>query len=155
MHTLTIRKMEDADKEFILGLSTRFTEFDFMKWRDPQVMKDAQVKMAEEAVESTDPDSDIFVVEDERKILLGFLHMTKNIDYFTGEAQGYISSIAVSKAGEGRGIARKLMDKAEGWTKSKGYKQLTLNVFAQNERAINLYKKFNFENEIVKMVKEL
>ncbi|WP_413306407.1 GNAT family N-acetyltransferase [Bacillus sp. 1P10SD] len=47
------------------------------------------------------------------------------------------------------------MEKAEEWTRSKGYKQLTLNVFAQNERAINLYKKFNFENEIVKMVKEL
>jgi ribosomal protein S18 acetylase RimI-like enzyme len=155
MHTLTIRKMEETDKEFIVGLSTRFTDFDFMAWRDPQVMKDAQLKMAVEAVEGNDPDSDIFVVEDEKNNLVGFLHMTKNIDYFTGEAQGYISSIAVSKEGEGRGIARKLMEKAEEWTKSKGYKQLTLNVFAQNERAIKLYEKFNFENEIVKMVKEL
>jgi ribosomal protein S18 acetylase RimI-like enzyme len=155
MDCLHIRKMEETDKEFIIGLSTRFTEFDFMEWRDPQVMKDAQLKMAKEAVFSDDPDSDIFVVEDDRKNLLGFLHMTKNVDYFSGEEQGYISSIAVAKEGEGKGIARKLMEKAEEWTRSKGYKQLTLNVFAQNERAINLYKKFNFENEIVKMVKEL
>ncbi|WML58817.1 GNAT family N-acetyltransferase [Neobacillus sp. PS2-9] len=155
MDCLHIRKMEETDKEFIIGLSTRFTEFDFMEWRDPQVMKDAQLKMAQEAVHSNDPDSDIFVVEDDRKNLLGFLHMTKNVDYFSGEEQGYISSIAVAKEGEGKGIARKLMEKAEEWTRSKGYKQLTLNVFAQNERAINLYKKFNFENEIVKMVKEL
>jgi ribosomal protein S18 acetylase RimI-like enzyme len=152
---LHIRKMEETDKDFIIGMSTRFTEFDFMEWREPELMKEAQLKMARESVESNDPDSDIFVVEDEKKNLLGFLHMTKNVDYFTGEEQGYISSIAVSKEGEGKGIARKLMEKAEEWTKSKGYKQLTLNVFARNERAVNLYKKIGFENEIVKMVKEL
>jgi len=59
------------------------------------------------------------------------------------------SSIAVSKEGEGRGIAKLLMDKAEEWTLSKGYKQMTLNVFAGNERAVNFYKNLNFENEII------
>jgi ribosomal protein S18 acetylase RimI-like enzyme len=85
------------------------------------------------------------------------LHLTKNVDYFTGESQGYISSLAVSKEGEGKGkgIAKILMDKAEEWSKSKGYNQLTLNVFARNERALKFYSKLQYENEIIKRVKEL
>lgn len=154
---LNIRKMDITDEDFIIGLSTRFTDFDFMEWRDSNKMKDAQLKMAKEAIEidNRSPDTDIYVVEDEEKTLLGFLHITKHTDYFTGENQGYISSIAVSKEGEGRGIAKLLMDKAEEWTLSKGYKQITLNVFSGNERAVNFYKNLNFENEIIKMVKEL
>lgn len=147
--------MIEEDKPFILEMSTRFTDFDFMGWRDREKMKEAQLKIAQEAINSKDVDSEIFVIEDEGKNLLGFLHMTKNTDYFTGLAQGYISSLAVSKAGEGKGIAKKLMNKAEEWTRSKGYKQLTLNVFASNERAVAFYKKNQFESEIIKMVKEI
>ena len=143
---LNIRKMDKTDEDFIIGLSTRFTDFDFMAWRDSNKMKDAQLKMAKESIEidNLSPDTDIYVVEDEKKILLGFLHMTMHTDYFTGESQGYISSIAVSKDGEGKGIAKLLMNKAEEWTVSKGYKQMTLNVFAGNERAVNFYKNLNF-----------
>lgn len=150
-----IRKMVDNDKDFILQLSTRFNEFEFMEWRDRRKMDESQLKIAKEAIENNDIDSDIFVAEDVEKNLLGYLHMSKNIDFFTGVEQGYISSIAVSKDGEGKGIAKKLMEKAEEWSKEKGYKQLTLNVFASNDRAIKFYSKLNFENEILKMVKEI
>lgn len=155
MDKLNIRRMMETDKHFILELSSRFTEFDLMEWRNPHKMKEAQLKIAKEAINNEDPDSEIFVIEDELKNVLGFLHMTKTTDYFTGESQGYVSSIAVSKDGEGKGIARKLMEKAEEWSRMRGYKQLTLNVFAKNERAVHLYSKLDFEDEIVKMVKEL
>lgn len=152
---LTIRKMVERDKEFIVSLSTRFNEFNFMSWRDPQKMQEAQLKMAQESLNSENFDSDFFVAEDENQQLLGFLHVTKNTDFFTGENQGYVSSIAVSKEGEGRGVAKRLMEKAEEWTKSKGYKQLVLNVFANNQRAVDFYSYLNYEKEIIKMVKEL
>lgn len=62
--------------------------------------------------------------------------MKKNIDHFTEEEQGYISSIAVSDKAKGKGVAKKLMKTAEEWTKHKGYKQLILDVFSSNERAV-------------------
>lgn len=155
MNNIMIRKMINDDKDFILQLSTRFNEFEFMEWRDHKKMEESQLKIAKEAIENNDIDSDIFVVEDIEKNLLGYLHMTKNIDFFTEVEQGYISAIAVSKDGEGKGIATKLMGKAEEWSKEKGYKQLTLNVFASNDRAIKFYQKLKFENEIIKMVKEI
>ncbi|MFE8702433.1 GNAT family N-acetyltransferase [Cytobacillus sp. FJAT-54145] len=153
--TYAIRSMEDRDKEFIIGLSSRFNEFEFMGWREPAKMQESQVKIAKEAVENNDADSDIYVVEGEDGILLGYLHVCKTTDYFTGVVQGYISAIVVSKEGEGKGIAKGLMRKAEEWTKSKGYKQLVLNVFANNQRAVDFYTYLNYEKEIVKMVKEL
>jgi ribosomal protein S18 acetylase RimI-like enzyme len=152
---LIVRKMKESDNDFIVGLSSRCNEFEFMGWRDSKKMQDAQLQQAQNAINNTDPQSDIFVVEDENNNLLGFLHMTKSTDFFTGEEQGYLSSIAVSKEGEGKGIAKLLMEKAEEWTKNNGYKQLVLNVFANNKRAINFYSHLNFENEIIKMVKEL
>jgi ribosomal protein S18 acetylase RimI-like enzyme len=36
------------------------------------------------------------------------------------------------------------LDKAEEWAKGKGYKQLVLNVFANNERAVNFYAYLNY-----------
>lgn len=152
---IVIRKMVEDDKEFIIELSTRFTEFEFMSWRDPLKMKESQLKTAQEAVTSISKDSEIFVAVNEEQSLLGFLHIMKTSDYFTNEDQAYISSIAVSKAGEGTGVGKRLMKKAEEWTKEKGYKQLVLNVFSQNERAVNFYSKLNFEKEIIKMVKEI
>lgn len=152
---LSIRKMAEGDKEFIVGLASRFNEFEFMSWRDQKKMQSAQVKLAEEAVNNGDPDSDIFIVEDEQSNLLGFLHMTKTTDFFTGVEQGYVSSIAVAKEGEGKGIAKLLMKKAEEWTISKGYKQVVLNVFGNNKRAVDFYSHLDYQKEIIKMVKEL
>ncbi|HLO11613.1 MAG TPA: GNAT family N-acetyltransferase [Pseudoneobacillus sp.] len=150
-----IRMMNDTDRDFIITISNRFNEFDFMGWRDEVRMREAQNRIARESLEHQDSDSDMYIAEDETGERIGFLHLTKNIDYFTGEEQGYISSIAVSKEGEGKGIAKKLMQKAEEWSQQKGYKQLVLHVFANNERAIRFYQHLSFETEIVKMVKEI
>lgn len=128
---ITIRKMVETDREFILRLSSRFNEFQQMGWRDKEGMEKAQVRIAEEALSTTDQDSDIFIAENADGEALGHLHMKKTVDYFTGEEQGYISSIAVSKEGEGKGIAKRLMQLAEDWSREKGYQQVVLNVFAK------------------------
>lgn len=150
-----IRPIKETDKDFIVDLSLRFNEFEMMEWRDSHAMEKAQLKMAKESVNNKEAESDIFVAEDNSGQLLGFLHIKKNIDHFTKEEQGYISSIAVSDKAEGKGIAKKFMKTAEEWAKYKGYKQLILDVFSSNERAVNFYRHMNFETEVVKMVKEL
>lgn len=150
-----IRKLEIKDKDFVISLSERFNEFAFMGWRDEERMKEAQRRIARETLENTETNGDFFIAEDGNGVRLGFLHMTQNTDYFTGEEQGYISSIAVAKEGEGKGIAKKLMKTAEEWSKEKGYKQVVLHVFANNERAIRFYQHLNYQTEIIKLVKEL
>jgi GNAT superfamily N-acetyltransferase len=147
--------MKQSDKEAIFSISKRLTDFKLMGWRNRNAMKKAQLRISRESFEGYDPYADFFIAEDEVGKVHGYLHVTKNVDFFTREEQGFIHSIVVSKEGEGKGIAKKLMLKAEDWAKSKGYKQLVLNVFANNERAANFYSHLNYETEILKMVKEL
>jgi ribosomal protein S18 acetylase RimI-like enzyme len=149
-----IRKMLVEDENFIVDLSSRFYEFEHMDWRNEEKMKSKQLEIINESIQSNDNESDIFVAYDGH-VKLGFIHITASSDYFTGENQGYVSLIAVAKEGEGKGIAKKLMCKAEEWSKSRGYKQLTLNVFTNNKRAVDFYTNLNYRSEISKMVKEL
>lgn len=71
-------------------------------------------------------------------------------DYFTHKSVGYISAVAVVPTGEGKGVGKKLMEKAEEWCLDKGYTELVLDVFRSNVHAISCYKHLGYKEEIVK-----
>lgn len=150
-----IRPYKETDKDFIVSLSIRFTEFKLMGWRDPQRMEESQLRIAQESLEDPTPDTEIFVAEDETGELFGFLEVKPHKDYLSGIEQGNIVAIAVSPHGEGKGVGKRLMEKAEDWAHQKGYHQIILNVFAKNDRAVNFYKYLKYETEVLKMVKEI
>ncbi|MDQ0167136.1 ribosomal protein S18 acetylase RimI-like enzyme [Bacillus horti] len=140
------------DKNQILQLAARFSDLEFMSYRDQEKMNKKQMDLAKEAVERNC--SNIFVAEEDGEFI-GYIELTEQTDYFTGEKQGYVSAIAVLPQGEGKGIGKKLMQKAEEWTAEKGIQVLVLDVFQKNERAIKLYEKLGYQQEIVKMTKVL
>lgn len=152
---MQIRAFQESDKDFILSLALRFMDFELMSWRDPDKMEESQLSLAQESVDSLSPGTEIFVAEDETGELLGFLEVQPHKDKLNDIEQGYIVAIAVSQQGEGKGVGKGLMTKAEEWSRQKGYRQLILNVFNNNLRAVNFYKHLNYEIEVVKMVKEL
>jgi len=84
---------------------------------------------------------------------VGFVRLETQVDYFSGEKHGYISDVAVSKSVEGRGIGRMLLEAAESWARSNGYRLLTLYVFSANARARRVYERYGFQPEVVKYVK--
>ncbi|KYC63185.1 hypothetical protein B4100_0345 [Heyndrickxia coagulans] len=47
------------------------------------------------------------------------------------------------------------MKKAEEWAKQKGYKELVLQVFSANEKAIKLYEMLGYEPDSMVMVKQI
>lgn len=47
------------------------------------------------------------------------------------------------------------MAEAEAWARSRGYRLLSLDVFAGNQRAVDFYKRRGFEPETIRMVKPL
>ncbi|WP_346654871.1 GNAT family N-acetyltransferase [Cytobacillus firmus] len=95
------------------------------------------------------------MAEEETGELLGFIEVKPHKDFLSGIEQGNIVAIAVSSKGEGKGVGKRLMEKAEEWAHQKGYHQIILNVFAKNDRAVNFYKHLNYETEVLKMVKEI
>jgi ribosomal protein S18 acetylase RimI-like enzyme len=61
----------------------------------------------------------------------------------------------VTKAGEGRGIGRALLDAADRWAEANGYPWLTLHVFEGNDRARRLYERHGYVAEWTRMFKRL
>jgi len=48
-----------------------------------------------------------------------------------------------------------LIERGEEWARSRGYRWLTLSVFAQNVRAREVYERLGYGADIMKYVKEL
>lgn len=149
---MKIRKYNDNDKNFIIELSERFTDFEFLSSRDVQKHKEKQKEMAYQSTKNNP--QGIFIAEDNGKYL-GYIEVREYLDYFTNEKQGYVHSIAVVKDCEGKGIGSELMEKAEEWSREKGYKNLVLQLFTSNIRAMNFYKNLGFEDDIIVLSKQI
>lgn len=149
---MIIRNYKNEDKEFILSLTSRFTQINYLNFRDPLKMKKRQEEMALESVNNNQ--SSIFIAEKDGKYL-GYIELKKWIDYFTEKEQGYVCAIAVTKEAEGKGVGTILLKKAEDWTKQKGYKEIVLQVFTANRNALKLYEKLGYKSDTTVMVKQI
>jgi len=87
--------------------------------------------------------------------LLGYLFATTRLDYFTHEPHAHVEILALAPEAEGHGIARALMEEVEQWSRSRGYRRVTLNVFATNSRAKGLYEHLGYEPETIHYLKDL
>lgn len=150
---IQIRKYQPSDREFILSLVSRFSEFELPEWRQRAEIDVTNQASMERVLNQPGPDSAIFVAEDENGKLAGFIHLQTEVDYFRDEKYGYISDLAVDAPFEGQGIGRKLLETAEEWARTKGYRLLALYVFSGNRRARQLYEKYGFKEEVIKYAK--
>ena len=69
--------------------------------------------------------------------------------YFNNAAhgKGFITNVSVSNAQKGKGIAARLLQNCVDYGIEKSFSTISLEVSAQNEPAIQLYKKFGFTEE--------
>ncbi len=148
-----IRQALPADREYISSLVPRFSEFDLPEWRSHEEIDRTNRLSLEKGLQEVPPGGAILVAEDEARGPVGFLRLETQHDYFSGEEHGYIADLAVSKSFEGTGIARLLLEAAEAWAQTRGYRLLTLYVFSGNARAQRVYERYGFQPELVKYVK--
>jgi GNAT superfamily N-acetyltransferase len=114
---------------------------------DTRVVRDRLARQPSEAA--------IYIAEDGGGVILGFIHLQAGADYYNREEHGHIADVVVSPGAEGRGVGRLLIEKGEDWARARGYRWLTLSVFAQNLRAREVYKRLGYGEDIMKYVKEL
>ncbi len=151
---IRVRPFQPTDRDFIASLIPRFSEFELPAWRQKIEIDTATQNSLQKALEQSEPDAAIFVAEDETGTPAGFIHLQTQIDYF-GEKHGYISDLAVHQSFEGQGVGHLLIEIAETWTRTKGYRLLSLYVFASNTHARQVYEKRGFSQEVIKYVKEI
>ena len=152
---IKIRPAAIGDRDFILSLLPRLVEFGPPTWRDIPGMITTDTQVLSDKLVNQTPEAVIFIAEDEKGVPLGFIQLQPGTDYYNHDKHGHIGNVIVAPEGEGQGIGRMLMEKAEEWARAQGFRWLTLSVFAQNLRAREIYQRLGYGEDIMKYVKEL
>lgn len=96
-----------------------------------------------------------FVARDEEGGFAGYIWLTENIDYFTGQEQAFVLDIYVEEKQRRKGLGQRLLELAERWGRERGYRFIALSVAAHNLVARGLYEKRGYQEEWVGMSKRL
>ncbi len=115
--------LEKTDKEFYPYLSCRVN------------IREYALKLYEKAI--------LVIAVNKKNCLVGLTAFYAN-DFVTKKA--YLSNINVIDKYNGLGIASTMMKTMEQFIIDKGFKELYLEVYSSNDRAINLYHKYGFLN---------
>ncbi|WP_266168512.1 GNAT family N-acetyltransferase [Dyella subtropica] len=147
-----IRLAEDDD-DFILGLVPRFVDFALPPWRRRHECIEGIRKDLSRHLEEQPANSFLFVAEDDEGARVGFIHLQKTQDYFTGRANCHISDLAVAQSHEGQGVGKALLAHAEDWAREHRCQLITLAVFPDNERARTLYEATGYSADLLRLAK--
>jgi ribosomal protein S18 acetylase RimI-like enzyme len=150
-----VRPARPSDRTFILGITPRLAQgFELPPWRTAREVVQAESAALESALRPGTERAVLLVAEDTEGEPGGYVYVDVEADYF-GRTHAHIEILAVSSAAEGRGAGRTLVEAAEGWARSEGIDLITLNVFADNQRARTLYERLGYAPETLHYVKPL
>jgi ribosomal protein S18 acetylase RimI-like enzyme len=152
---LRVRAWEPRDRETVLALADRFGEFNLPEGRTAGQIAEGTRAFLEHQLDALGDDEAVFVAEDGGGRALGFVYVRTDHDFFTGEAHGHVSNVAVARDAEGSGAGAALMREAERWARERGHGYVTLFVFAGNARALGLYDRLGYAPELLKLRKPL
>lgn len=86
---------------------------------------------------------------------VGCLWLGTAVDQVKGWRYPHIFLLYVDPSYRRQGIGSALMDHAELWARARGYHQIGLQVFQQNQPALQLYTKLGYQTQSLSMVKPL
>ena len=154
--SITLRPAEPSDTDFLSSLSSRLSGVPGPAWHDLTAMEGFQARYmaATFSTPALEGSSTLVALSGDGR-RLGYIHMRPGKDGVTEEPCGYVSLLALEKDAEGTGVARHLMAEAEDWARARGYRLLSLDVFADNQRAVDFYARGGFKSETLRMVKPL
>lgn len=152
---MRIRPAQIDDKDFILGLVPRLTEFGDVPGRDGSQMIARDRAVLTAVLEQPSEDAALYVADDQAGRPIGFIHLTTVDDYYTNSVVAHIGDIIVTPAAGGVGVGSALIAFAETWARERGFALLTLHVFTHNERARALYRRLGFQEEWMRCIKRL
>ena len=152
---MRIRPLRLSDRDFVLGLVPRLTEFGEVPGRDRQEMNARDRQVLERAIDSPSHDTALFVADDDNGRPAGFVHITTATDYYSDSTTAHIADVIVAPHAGGQGIGSALIAYAEEWARERGFAMLTLNVFVANQQARDLYARLGFQQEWIRCIKRL
>ncbi len=150
-----LRPAGPGDEPAVLALLPQLADFPLPSWRTAAQVAGADTRILLDALTRGDAATSIIVAQEPDGAISGFIFTTTRQDYFTGQPHAHIEALVVRPDARGRGLARRLIDAAESWARQRGYASVTLNVFATNERAAEVYRRLGFRPETVRYIKPM
>lgn len=139
---LTIRKAEERDIPGIVNLL--YQVHDVHAQKRPDLFKPGSKKYTEEQLSEVIATNPVFVAADsESGKILGhafcilYVHMDNNT---TNYSNLYIDDLCVDESARGNHIGKSLYDHVIAYARKSGCYNVTLNVWALNESAMEFYK---------------
>ncbi len=151
----TLRIAEPADEPAIHRLSEQLAAFPVPAWRTPADIARADHVILHQALTGSSPDALVLLADGADGRAVGVLFVSTRTDYFTGRPHAHVEVVALDPAVQGVGLGRRLMEEAEHWARGLGYEAITLNVFAGNRRALDLYERLGYRPETLHLWKAL
>jgi GNAT superfamily N-acetyltransferase len=152
---VAIRAARDADRAFVLEAVERLADFETPpSWRTRPEIVEGEARTLRAFFELPPSGAHLLIAESGGRPL-GFAYLETLRDYFTREEHGHVGILAVAKEAEGRGVGGALLEGAADWSRGRGFRRLTLNVFSANSRARRLYSRSGFEEESLRYVRRL
>ena len=153
--TIQLRPATPGDHEAIAALVPRLRAFGAAPLRPAEALDNAERETLERALNAPDAEGVLLVAELPSVGLVGVAYGQTVTDYFTREQHGHLGILAVSELAEGQGVGRALLAAVESWAHGRGYRFLTLNVFAANARARAVYERAGFALDTLRYYKEI
>jgi GNAT superfamily N-acetyltransferase len=150
-----IRPATLADLTAVHALAERLADFELPPGRTAREIARADHPILVAQLQEPREDVLFLYAEDGAGTPLGTVFANTQRDYFTQAAIAYIEVLAVSEAGAGRGLARRLVERVEQWARARGSVRVDLNVFCANRRARGFYEHLGFRPETVRYVKDV
>jgi GNAT superfamily N-acetyltransferase len=156
MH-IRIREARPPDLESVVALVPRLRAFGSVSLRTDAELDRAEHAALTRAIEALPIDAALFVVEcpELTSPVVGVAYVETATDYFTHEKHAHLAILAVAREVEGQGAGRALLERVEQWAAQKGYRLVTLNVFAANERARSVYERAGYAPDTLRYAKEI
>jgi GNAT superfamily N-acetyltransferase len=148
-----VRPYIASDRPFVFSLAPRLA-IGMPRWRDRELWLAAVEGWIAGSLDTHNESTAVFIAENEHSEPLGFATVSPDT-HFTGQRQASIGELATLEAAEGQGVGTMLVQACEEWARKQGYSILALATGAGNTRALRFYHHLGFEDEDVKLIKQL
>ncbi|MEP2026192.1 MAG: GNAT family N-acetyltransferase [Reichenbachiella sp.] len=81
----------------------------------------------------------------------GYAHILGAKDYLEHEKFAYLGFMFVKPNHRGKGIIKKILDGLKKWSLSQGIHEIRLEVYEDNQSAVQAYEKAGFKKHMVEM----
>lgn len=148
--TSLIRLAIPADMDAIKLLLPRLAEFELPPGRASRELWRGDLEMFLQWASGQRADLSVFVAQQQGLEIAGLAAVSLRDDLISGKPSAHLEVLVINKSAEGQGLGTRLIQRVEEHSKNSGALNLTLTVFATNQRARKLYEKSGLEAETMR-----